>query len=79
MATDYKEMNKALIEHFLSLHDSNYQVKFTRELSKNPLVAFKVVFQYYTEHYGSIDGDNWLDNKQRMKSEWYPNQGFRVI
>ena len=79
MANDSKEMNKALIECFISLLDSNYHVKFTREFIKNPAVAFKEVFRYYTEQYGSTDRDDWLKNEQRMKAEWHLSQGFHLL
>ena len=57
-AVDCKEMNKALINHFMSLLNGHYQVEFTREFIKNPSVTFKEVFLYYTEQYGSTDGDD---------------------
>ncbi len=71
MATDCKEMNNALIECFMSLLDHNYHVEFTREFIKNPLVAFKEVLRYYIEQYGSTDGDDRLENEQRMIAEWH--------
>ncbi len=62
-ASDCKEMNKALIERFLSLLNGHYQVEFTREFIKNPSVTFKEVFLYYTEQYESTNGDDQLENK----------------
>ena len=70
-ASNCNEMNKVLDEH--------YQVEFTREFIKNPSVTFKQVFLYYTEQYGSTDGDDWLENEQRMKAEWHPSQGFHTL
>ena len=68
MVTDYKEINKTLIvtERFISLLDSNYHVEFIREFIKNPSVAFKEVFRYYTEQYRSTKEDDQPENKQRM-------------
>ncbi len=74
-AWDYKEMNKALIERFMSLLDGYYQIEYTREFIKNPAITFKEVFLYYTEQYGSTDGDDWLENEQRMRADWHPSQG----
>ena len=48
-ASDCKEMNKALIEQFMSFLDNHYKVEFTQEFIKNPSVSFKEVFRYYTE------------------------------
>ncbi len=42
-AVDCKEMNKALIEHFIPLLDGYYHAEFTREFTKNPSVTFKQV------------------------------------
>ena len=77
-ANNCKEMNKALIERFLSLLDNHYHIKFTREFIKNQSVPFKEVFIYYTEQYGSTDGDNQLENQQRMLAEWHPSQRFHI-
>ena len=45
-ACDCKEMNKALIERFMSLLDGHYHLEYTREFIKNPLVTFKEIFLY---------------------------------
>ncbi len=62
-------MNKALIECFMSLLDGHYQIEYTQEFIKNPAVTFKEVFLYYTNQYGSTDGDDQLENKQRMRAD----------
>ena len=62
-ACDCKEMNKALIERFMSLLNRHYQIEYTRRFIKNPSVTFKEVFLYYINQYGSTNGDDRLENE----------------
>jgi len=74
-----KNMNKSLTEEFLSLVPQLYTKEFKSARLGNPNLSFRDVFQQFLTLYGESDENDRKTNKDRMETNWHPNDGIQTL
>merc|ERR1712051_963919 len=78
--TEYRNMNKALVEVFLSLIDPTYRIIYEKtQLIRDPNKSFEDVFKHFFQKYVDDDVRDIENNLEEMKSPWDPRDGFDAL
>ena len=72
-------MNKALTEHFLELVPAAQRQEYRDILVRDPNCRFETTFAYFYDNYEEDDEIEIENNKDKMKAEWHPRDGFEVL
>ena len=74
-----QNMNKALTERFLELMPAAQRQGYKDILIGDPNRRFEDTFAYFYDNYGQEDEIEIENNKDKMKAEWHPRDGFEVL
>jgi len=75
-----QNMNRALIERFLSLLDETITTTFRENaLLTNPKMRFQFAFDYFFGIYGRPNERLDRENRVRMEAKWKPLQGIDAL
>ena len=78
--TEYRNMNKALVEVFLSLIDPTYRIIYEKtQLIRDPNKSFEDVFKHFFNKYVDDDVRDIEKNLEEMKLPWDPRDGFDAL
>ena len=68
--TDFKTMNSAIIDRFLSFIDLAYKQDFVQARIAQPQVQFRDCLAYFLQRYGTTNETKRAKNKELMKTPW---------
>ena len=71
-----QNMNKALTERFLELMPIAQRHGYKDILIGDPNQRFETTFAYFYDDCGQEDEIEIQNNKDKMKAEWHPRDGF---
>merc|ERR1711966_614056 len=74
-----QNMNKALTERFLELAPAAQRQGYKNILVGDPNRRFETTFAYFYDIYGKEDEIEFENNKDKMKADWHPRNGFEVL
>ena len=74
-----QNMNKALTECFLELMPAAQRQGYKDILVGDPNRRFETTFAYFYDNYVQEDEIEIENNKDKMKAEWHPRDGFEVL
>ena len=74
-----QNMNKALTERFLQLVPAAQRQGYKDILVGDPNRRFETTFAYFYDNYGQEDEIEIENNKDKMKADWHPRDGFEVL
>ena len=74
-----QNMNKALTERFLDLVPAAQRQGYKDILIGDPNRRFEDTFAYFYDNYGQEDEIEIENNKDKMKADWHPRDGFEVL
>ena len=76
---DFRTMNSALIDRFLSLMDPTYTTDFTYARVTHPTLQFRDCFTYFIGRYGATNETERSENRERMKAPWTLQEGWERL
>ena len=76
---DFKTMNSALTNRFVSLIDTAYTKDYTQSWLRNPTQQFQECFAHFLGKYGATNETERADNKERMKTAWTLQDGWEHL
>ena len=79
MHNDFKTMNSALTNRFVSLIEAAYTKDYTQSRLRNPTQHFRECFAYFVGKYGATNETERADNKERMKTSWTLQDGWERL
>ena len=79
MYGDFRTMNSALTDRFLSLIDAAYTADFTNASVTQPDVQFRECFTYFLGRYGATNESERSANKEAMKTPWTLQDGWERL
>ena len=78
--TEWLNINKALVETFLSLIDPTFrQIYEKTQLIRDPNKSFEDVFGHFFQKYVDDDVGDTKKNLDEMKTPWDPRDGFEAL
>ena len=72
-------MNKSLTERFLELVPAAQRQGYKDILVGDPNRRFETTFAYFYDNYDQEDEIEIENNKDKMKAEWHPRDGYKVL
>jgi hypothetical protein len=76
---DGNTMSSSLIHRFLSLMQTQYKTAFLSIHIANPKMEFQACFKWFIDQYGACTEQDRINNKELMKREWNPIDGFESL
>ena len=70
LCQDFKTMNTAIVDQFLSLMEETYTNYFTNMRITNLGMQFCECLAYFVDKYGEMNKSERATNKTRMKTSW---------
>ena len=72
-------MNKALTERFLASAPIEHRQGYRGILISDPNRRFEETGMYFYSEFGQEDEIEINENKDQMKKNWHPKDGFQVL
>ena len=79
LCQDFKTMNIALVDRFLSLMEETYTKDFTDMRITNPDIQFCEWLAYFVDKYRETNESERATNNTRMKTSWSLQDGFEKM
>ena len=76
---EYQNTNKALTECFMSMLLNEYQLGYTKILTREHNHIFKIIFNYFYNKFGQEDGIEIEQNKEGTKETWHTRERSQIL